>query len=264
VNVLVFGDSADRHTTEECAAYGGTAASLSGWGLHVFRYSAQWQAGTLCDTAALSIAQLQVFGSPASGPYYGGYNTSAADPYVDTPKRLRKGLEVYMEQLQRVPDVVMLQAGTWDGTQLWFTSPGAPLATAHAEGYIANMRAHLGALRAALPATTAIAVRTTPLLESNVRHMREYNQATRFLAATAEPPVLLLDWATEFSGVTTPHYLRDAIHPARDHAAAFGWRLIRAAQALVRATETWATATASGKAGFAAGSVGASAPRTAA
>ena len=149
MNILLFGDSIDRQTVvewcelqlrrQEILLQASSSTNRDRiiidyreWGQEVLKYSSKvgGMAALYCELSYIyypsstttstefvvknySLAFVQMFGSPAHGPYLNDIN-NRTDVYVDTIHRIPKALSLYYQNFSRFPDVLSIQFAYWD------------------------------------------------------------------------------------------------------------------------------------------------------
>lgn len=248
VHLLLLGDSVDRQiVTDGCGVWPDTVGGLE-WGRGVFAYAdPPHDATARCEAAWGSASFLHLFGSRPRGPYYEGRANSPADSFVDTPARIQRGLVLYTELFNEAPTLVLFQCGLWDvelagggahqrGSSL---TVGADVAADRAldlmRNFTVNMHALVNQLLDALPPTSLLVLRTTPLAR-NYLWQAELNAALRGVAATAGVGVLDWDAWTRGEAAFGTNLFRDFHHPTPALSRDFLVTLVRFARRLATRT----------------------------
>jgi hypothetical protein len=121
INVLILGDSVDRHIVEDWCALSNSsefATAVSGWGPKSLKYggiSSIISPSYCANSYGDSIAQIHLFGSNSHGPYYSDKWEMDNSEYEvrDSTFRTTEGIRIYMEKYG-VPDRVLLKTVNWD------------------------------------------------------------------------------------------------------------------------------------------------------
>jgi hypothetical protein len=226
--VLLLGDSVDRYIVRDfCSLHNGT---VEDWSRQAFMYKAKDEASasSLCSLPSRALAHLHLFGSNQTGPYRDGIRESWFDPFVDTPVRICKGLELFARRVA-APTTIVFQVLMWD----LLAVRGAPDAAAAAARYRARLRARLADVRRCAPPGAEVAIRTAPSSRWGGALMPAFNDALRGLARDAGLRLLDFDalaagWAAE-AGDAEADRFRDGYHPAETYCARFAERVLAAA-----------------------------------
>jgi hypothetical protein len=121
INVLILGDSVDRHIVEDWCAMSNSsefATAVSGWGPKSLKYggiSSIISPSYCVSSHGDSIAQIHLFGSNSHGPYYSDKWEMDNSEYEvrDSSFRTTEGIRIYIEEYG-VPDRVLLKTVNWD------------------------------------------------------------------------------------------------------------------------------------------------------
>ena len=121
-NVLIFGDSVDRHVVQEwCVGVNhtkGFISTLVDWGSAEIKYGTpQLHSPGYCRNYYNdSVAQVHVFGSLADGPYYTDKWEVASGPLEvrTTSYRINNAISQYYETFGALPDKIYFKSVSWD------------------------------------------------------------------------------------------------------------------------------------------------------
>ncbi len=121
-NVLIFGDSVDRHVIQEwCVGVNhtkGFISTLVDWGSAEIKYGTPelHSPGYCRNYYNDSLAQVHVFGSRADGPYYTDKWEVASSPLEirNTSYRIVNALSQYYETFGVLPDKIYFKSVNWD------------------------------------------------------------------------------------------------------------------------------------------------------
>jgi hypothetical protein len=221
-----------------------THAQGGGWADGVFMYKSGTQAALVCiaPTASgkVTIAQLHVYGSAPKGLYLHNHSNTPDDPFTDTPLRVRRGMEHFVAQFGHAPDVMVRSTVVWDAALQKTLEPRRWLGVSGVAAFASDVRGVMTGLRALLPPTTLLAVRTAPSIYADLPDVGPRNAALRRLGW--QETYAVLDWAQQLDGRVD--HLRDTMHPKAEFTAVFGREIARLAVAHVRATAAWSAAAA--------------------
>jgi hypothetical protein len=122
-NILLIGDSIDRHMVQDTCTY--LKLKPESWDSKEpqrFQYLTPHTnlATNFChsDDMGFSLGFLHLYGSKSDtkegqDPYAHGHTNTANDPYADTTLRIQKGIELYTEERGK-PDFVIYRVDLWD------------------------------------------------------------------------------------------------------------------------------------------------------
>ena len=249
---LLVGDSVDRFTVQAWCQHHGV--SRKEWGSHSVRYVNKNIAHPpqYCHfergNSSLALASVHIYGTNATGPYYGGFINNANDPYADTTPRMRKALELFVAEFG-APDYVFFHSAQWDIRGLasnWghiSAELNASMLQREVDTYRRNLNARIDELEA-MTKTVAGAGRPSPITVGlrtaaysshveNAPMQHDFNAVIRATADTRHMPLLDLDldlWSWEdFARNNTAaeaRLFRDFIHPRDQFLAAAGDKLL--------------------------------------
>ncbi len=122
VNVLIFGDSVDRHVVHEwCEGVNNTngfISTLVDWGSVEIKYGTpQLHSPGYCRNQYNdSLAQVHLFGSKLDGPYYTDKWEVASSPLEirNTSYRIPNAISQYYESFGVLPDKIYFKSVNWD------------------------------------------------------------------------------------------------------------------------------------------------------
>ena len=224
--ILLLGDSIDRFIVRDfCEAQNLT---FDDWSGQTFRYRPEdvSSATSLCRSPNGTVGHLHLFGSNSSGPYRNNVFSTRMDPFVDTPLRICKGIEVFTQTVGP-PAALVFQTVLWDGLglskQVWLTD------AERAESFRAGLFARVRDINRCRGRATELVLRTVPksiwaseltaLLNAVVRN------------ASAALGLRLLDWDADLRAWSGPKEtewdrFRDAFHPTAKYCARFASELL--------------------------------------
>ena len=227
------------------------------WGTHTIRYVNKDVAhpAQYCHATSINatLASVHIYGSAPTGPYFGGFKSSEADLFADTPARMAKAWELYLKEFGRMPDLVYLHTAQWDLRGL-SSLHGNNLSLAANASFLANFtssfRDHLhdriqdvlGLIRASIGSgfgtKTRLGLRTAAfsIHVDNGFLQDSLNEVIRHTVATHPARLLLFDmdrdlWSREGfarSREAQSNLFRDFIHPREHFLAAAGSKMLGA------------------------------------
>ena len=212
-----------------CSLRNGT---VEDWSRQTFMYKTRDRASasSLCSLPGGALAHLHLFGSNQTGPYRDGIRETWFDPFVDTPVRICKGIEVFSRRVA-APTAIVFQVLMWDLLAVRGARPdGAAAAVARYRG---RLRARLADVRRCAPPGAEVMIRTAPSSPWGGPLMPAFNDALRGLARDAGLRLLDFDalaagWAAE-AGDAEAGRFRDGYHPTEAYCARFAEHALAAA-----------------------------------
>jgi hypothetical protein len=226
--VLLLGDSVDRYIVQDfCSLHNGT---VEDWSHQTFMYKTKDKASasSLCSLPSRALAHLHLFGSNETGPYRDNIRESWFDPFVDTPARICKGLEIFSRRVA-APSTIVFQVLMWD----LLAVRGTPDPATAVARYRERLRARLADVRRCAPPGAEVVIRTVPSSQWGGELMPAFNDALRGLARDAGLRLLDFDalaagWAAA-AGDAEADRFRDGYHPTETYCARFAERTLAAA-----------------------------------
>lgn len=233
IRVLLLGDSVDRWMVRDWC-YHQRSRSVIGknyeWSAGSIRYmnvrgEMPAQVCTTDNTSISldsSIAFAHLYGSNASGPYFHGFKNSAEDPYIDTPGRMQKILELYKANVGP-PDRIMFSTNQWD-VQGWYDNEHIlqENETKWFEAvdlFTTSLRDRLDEIIRAVGPDVDVGLRTAVWEAKGGALLRRFNDIQRRLAADRGLTLFDLDadvWSSvghDPSAANEAFLFRDWIHP---------------------------------------------------
>jgi hypothetical protein len=225
-NLLLLGDSIDRHACDEwCATKSrmGSVTNSSVWGPWVLaaQHMIQGRMGTYyCKTHLDSVAYAQIYGSNAVGPYR-KYGIDPKDVYDHTTARLNLSISSYIS-LYGLPDRIMFQTVQWDVAHL-VNSVRKFNVTDVAIKFKSNVLARIDEIVHLVGESVDVGVRTGPRSIYHYDLVHVLNEMVREIAF--ERNLTLYDYdvdvwsSVDFNLKMETHLFRDWIHPKYPYTA---------------------------------------------
>ena len=218
-HILLLGDSVDRYLIDDgCGAW--SNSSMYDWAEGEFVYKFGSGASQTCTTLWGSMSFLHLYGAPQAGPYLNGHVNTEADPFTDTPLRIKRALALYVERFGFSPRVIVYQSCLWDvhrvKSEEMTIRKTFQLVAAQEVDLLKNLRL----LREILPSQVAVFTRTTP--HSSPPRIAEMTNALR--RASKALGIGVLDWDLMMRGeapTLCDGIFRDAGHPTPAYSRAF-------------------------------------------
>lgn len=224
--ILMFGDSVDRYIIQAACQLLNTTAY--DWAKSIIKYKSGISPSGVCASGTLNISFVHLYGSKPRGPYLHGHQNDKADPYTDTPLRIRKTLLHYKKIFNANPEMIIYQTNLWDGYGKLVddTLDRITSATTMIYAYKMDTLQNIRTIQSMVPKDTPILLRTTPEpSKPAIPLTSEFNNAIRTIGVTNCLPVL--DWAsmTSYLG-KVENIFRDTFHPNHNHSQLFAKALI--------------------------------------
>lgn len=207
VDILLLGDSVDRMiVTDGCSQW---QSNLSEWGSGLFKY--KYGAAYTCSSTWGRLSALNLFGAKQSGPYFLGFSNNEEDQYVDTPLRIRKGINQYRAEFGKFPDFIVYQSLLWDMQES--RGDGPPLTDVRMSSlmqqFLQDTLTNVDLITTQRP-TCSVFLRTAPLI-GGYQIAPEYNNILRRVARLRK--LGLFDWDMMLRGLRSNAIFRDQQHP---------------------------------------------------
>jgi hypothetical protein len=173
-----------------------------------------------CKTLWGSVSFLHLYGASQAGPYLNGHVNSEADPFTDTPLRIKRALALYVEQFSFSPSVVIYQSCLWDVHRTNHEELSTRTTFQLAAAQEANLRQSFQLLRELLPSHVKLLTRTTP--HSSHPRIAEMTNALRRTSRALG--IGVLDWDLMMRGeapTLCDAIFRDKGHPTPAYSRAF-------------------------------------------
>ena len=224
--VLLLGDSIDRFVVRDfCAAQN---QSYEDWSGQTFRYRVDdiSSATSVCRTPNGTLGHLHLFGTNSTGPYRDNINKNRYDPFVDTPLRICKGIEVFTRNVGK-PVAIVFQAMMWDllsfMKQEWLSDDSK--VAVFRSSFLARIRD----INRCRGHGTELVLRTVPKSRWAPNLAIALNWVIRNVSA--ELGLRLLDWDAEIRGWYLPKdpegfIFRDAFHPTPNSCTIFAAEIL--------------------------------------
>ena len=229
VDILIFGDSVDRYLVKDgCLQWGATAFE---WADGVLLYTAE-PATLRCVAPWGTMSSVHLYGAAPTGPYaYSFSNNNAAggheqrgkgDFFVDTQLRIPKALELYEQQLFKLPDVVVYQSSLWDAKEA--VEASGPVSNEHLTLLLRKFRERVHAIldqvllllsRRSGEQQPVLLLRTTPVNKAGSKVLPALNAVMRNIGK--ERQIGVVDWDAMMHGEAWSNPFRDTVHPSEQH-----------------------------------------------
>ena len=221
--ILLLGDSVDRYIADNfCETEGKDTCE---WAPGIFQYM-YGRATVLCNSSFGVMGQIHLFGSHASGPYLNNLTNSLLDPFVDTPKRICKALDLF-SKAYGIPTMIVYQTMFWD--VLMMVGQHETSNEVHAAIYQENVMARLDDISRCKDQSSLIALRTVPRTYVETALVDQLNNVVRNISRDAGFKLFdfdLLVWGPEgYSSSKENSLFRDNLHPREHICARFGLQI---------------------------------------
>jgi hypothetical protein len=224
--VLLLGDSVDRYVVRDfCEAQNLTYEDWSGRTFR-YRYEDVSSGTSICQSPNGTLGHLHLFGTNATGPYRNNIFNNRWDPFVDTPLRICKGIEVFTRNVGP-PAAIVFQTVLWDALafskQLWLPDE------AKVEAFRAALLDRIRDIDRCRGHATELVLRTVPLSIWASGITALLNDVIRNTSAALG--LRLLDWDTDIRAWASPKedeigIFRDAIHPSAKYCLRFAQKVL--------------------------------------
>ena len=227
IRVLLLGDSVDRWIVHDwCYLQRGRGNDGKNY---------EWSAGSIhymnkhgelpaqvCTTENSSIAFAHLYGSSPTGPYFHGFNNSESDPYIDTPARIQKILELYKANVGP-PDRIMFTTNQWD-VQGWyfkehFLVENETMWNTAVAQFTINLRDRVDEIIKAVGKDVDVGLRTAVWEAKGGALLKTFNNIQRKFAEERGLTLMDMDedvWSSvghDYSASNEDFLFRDWIHP---------------------------------------------------
>ena len=214
-SVLIFGDSLNRNMIDDLCKSFKPRLKASPFGSEYFLYIVGRPASKMCHSPFGKMGFVHAFGAAAKGPYFKGMNSTNETDFIDTERKIKKGVELWVEKYG-APDMVLFRTEMWDAHLHAFESDQDIKKSL--ELFIEDTQSRIQQLKSLLPESTLLATHTSPfpnpVLKPQVhKRFSAFSDALRFIALKNN--LVLFDWQNWIlkTMISPTEYLKDGHHP---------------------------------------------------